>query len=122
MVDHDPDFLRLLAELLRDEGYDAAVPPDIQQPAQFVKQRRPDLLILDVIYHQMADAQTILDELELDPSTTGIPVLACSTTPAMLARLRQRANGLYTLPKPYGLDDLLRTVERILRDHPPRPK
>jgi CheY-like chemotaxis protein len=119
VVDHDPAFLHLLAELLQDEGYAAAIPPDVGQPYPFVQQWLPDLLILDVVYHRQSEALAALDQLTQDPSTSGIPVLACSTTQTMLAEVQQRRpeNALYVLLKPYDLDELLGTIERILRDY-----
>ena len=112
VTNHDPGFLTLLRDLLTDEGYEALLPPDLADPYPFVKETQPALIILDVVYRREAEALTTLDKLKLDPATTAIPVLVCTTTPKALEGVaaRQEAGDLTVLTKPFNLSDLLRAV------------
>jgi DNA-binding response OmpR family regulator len=120
VTDHDPAFLGLLQELLADEGYAAAVPPDLRDPYPFIREYRPDLIVLDLVYREEASILTVLDLLRLDPATAATPVLVCTTTPGALDGLHGReAEGLYVLTKPFDLDQLLGRLKGMLAAHPP---
>jgi CheY-like chemotaxis protein len=114
--DHDPEFLELLVDLLQGEGYDACSAPHAADVYRLVQERHPDAVILDLVYRQESEALTVLDKLTLDPETAGVPVLVCSTTPALLAALREqpRAGGLAVLAKPFDLNALLDAVRGLL--------
>src|SRR5690349_9575481 len=81
VTDHDPDFLGLLQELLREEGYEALVPPKLDDPYGFIKQAGPAAVVLDVPFRQETATLGVLDTLRLDPATAGLPVVVCSTAP-----------------------------------------
>ena len=52
MTDHDPAFLGLLQALLQDEGYEALIPPKLEDPYPFIKAVRPAAVVLDVRFRQ----------------------------------------------------------------------
>ena len=108
VTNHDPVFLGLLQTLLEEEGYEALVPPKLEEPYPYIKQVRPTAILLDVLFRQETEALTTLDKLRLDRATTGIPVVVCTTAPRELQGLEDReAEGLYLLAKPFDLDQLL---------------
>ncbi len=115
VTNHDPGLMGLLQELLTDEGYEA-LPPDPADPYPFIKEVRAALVILDVVYREEAKALTTLDKLKLDPDTTAIPVLVCTTTPGALEGVaaRQREGDLTILTKPFDLEDLLAAIRARL--------
>jgi hypothetical protein len=47
VADRDPVFLEVLRLLLRDEGYEALVPPELKDPYPFIKAARPAAVVLD---------------------------------------------------------------------------
>lgn len=118
VTNHDRGLMSLLRDLLTDEGYETRLPPDLADPYPFIKEVRPDLVILDVVYRQEAEALTTLDKLKLDPATTAIPILVCTTTPQALEGVvaRQEEADLQILSKPFDLDDLLRAVASRLAE------
>ena len=121
VTNHDPVFLSLLEQLLREEGYDARVPPKLHEPYPFIKDFRPAAVVLDVPYRQETETLVTLDLLRLDPATAAIPVVVCTTTPGALEGLVQREReGLYVLAKPFDLDRLLTVLATALRGRPPR--
>jgi DNA-binding response OmpR family regulator len=111
----------LLQELLREEGYEALVPPTPADPYPFIKEARPAAVVLDVPFRQETAALGVLDKLRLDPATAGLPVVVCSTAPRDLGGLDGReGEGLSLLAKPFDLDRLLAVLATALRGPPPR--
>jgi DNA-binding response OmpR family regulator len=121
VTNHDPAFLSLLEQLLREEGYDARVPPKLDEPYPFIKAQRPAAVVLDVPFRRETDALTTLDKLRLDPATATLPVVVCTTSPGSLDGLaRREGEGLYVLAKPFDLDRLLTVLATALRVPPRR--
>jgi DNA-binding response OmpR family regulator len=119
VTNHDPVFLGLLEELLREEGYDPRVPPKLAEPYPFIKAQRPAAVVLDVPFRQETATLTTLDLLRLDRATAAIPVVVCTATPGVLEGLvRREGEGLYVLAKPFDLDRLLAVLATALRARP----
>jgi CheY-like chemotaxis protein len=92
------------------------LPPDLHDPYPFIKERQPDLVLLDVPYRQESEALTTLDKLKLDPATTAIPVLVCTTTPEALQGIiaREQDGDIALFAKPFDLDALLSALTTLL--------
>jgi CheY-like chemotaxis protein len=115
-VNHSPEFLALIADLLEGEGYDAVVPPDLERPFAFVKAQRPDAVVLDVLFRRESESLMVLDLLALDPDTTRIPVVLCTTSLTALEGVQARAaaRGIRVLVKPFDLEELLAALRAAL--------
>ena len=48
VVDDEPDIRQLVSEILEDEGYDVAVAENAEKAKDLRRQRRPDLVLLDI--------------------------------------------------------------------------
>jgi len=121
VTNHDPVFLGLLQALLGEEGYEALVPPKLDEPYPFIKDVHPDAVVLDVPFRQETETLATLDKLRLDRATARLPVVVCTTAPGSLDGLaRREAEGLYVLPKPFDLERLLAVLATALRGRPPR--
>jgi DNA-binding response OmpR family regulator len=119
ITNHDPAFLELLRALLADEGYEALVPPKLEEPYPFITAQRPAAVVLDVPFRRETETLAMLDKLRLDPATAATPVVVCTTSPGALDGLaRREGEGLYVLAKPFDLDRLLAVLATALR--PPR--
>jgi DNA-binding response OmpR family regulator len=119
VTNHDPVFLGLLQALLGEEGYEALVPPKLDDPYPFIKAVRPAAVILDVPFRQETATLATLDKLRLDRATTRLPVVVCTATPGALDGLaRREGEGLYVLAKPFDLERLLAVLATALRGRP----
>jgi DNA-binding response OmpR family regulator len=123
VVDDDAAFVDLMREVLTDEGYRVVVSTAEEDAAAMVARARPALAILDLRMTEASSGFTILRTLRDDPSTAALPVLICS---ADVIFLRDHADelrtlGCQTLPKPFDLDTLLRTVRAMLGNAPAEP-
>ena len=117
MINDDTPFLELMEALLEgEEGYEVHVRKEWNNAYEYVKEMRPDLVILDIVMGSEERGWNILNLLTLDPETRGIPVVVCS---AAVQSLRQHApmmerHGISALAKPFDLEQLLAAVEQML--------
>jgi DNA-binding NtrC family response regulator len=117
VINDDTAFLGLMRELLQsEEGYAVSICREAERAYEFVKERQPDLVILDIRVNHEESGWTILELLTLDPVTRPIPVIVCS---AAIHSLHEHADllkqyGCEVLPKPFDLDALLTKVQKAL--------
>jgi chemotaxis family two-component system response regulator PixH len=121
IVNDDRSFIDLVAELLEDEGWEAIGLFEGNRAFEQIKEKRPDLVILDIRMEQPDTGWRILNLLMLDPETRTIPVVMCSSD---WNELRQKESwltrrGVTILPRPFDIDDLYASVESaLMRDFP----
>ncbi len=116
LINDDVPFLALMQDLL--EGYEVLVCKEGDKAYEFVRQHRPDLVLLDIRMGGEEIGWTILDLMTLDPTTRPIPVIVCSAGIHDLRAyepLLQRY-GVAILPKPFDLDALLEQVQAGLEE------
>ena len=56
VVDDDEDFASAAAKILRDAGHEVEIKLDIESAVETMEERRPDLLILDVMFPEDSTA------------------------------------------------------------------
>lgn len=125
VINDDTDFLSLMSELLTEVGeYDVEICRESDHAYQFVKEKEPDLAILDIRMEGQERGWAILECLTLDPKTKPIPLIVCSAAIRELQAHQEMLDlyGIDVLTKPFDLDLLLEKVEAALargsrRDH-----
>ncbi len=105
VVDDDEAIRQVIAEVLRDEGYDVVCAANgAQALRELQKKERPDLMLLDLMMPVMSGWE-VLEELEATEPRSRIPIVVVSA---------MGAPGVAEhLSKPLDLDDLLATVARL---------
>jgi len=117
VINDDAVFLKLMRDLLSDEGYQVVSRSGETSAYGLIKQEMPDLVILDIRIEHPESGWLTLDLIRLDPTTTRIPVLVCSADARQLREKAARLSEMRcdTIEKPFDLDDLLARVRDILR-------
>jgi CheY-like chemotaxis protein len=108
-------------DLLEDEeDFEVLIHREWDNAYEFVKEQRPDLLVLDIRIGGEERGWTILNLLTLDPITRPIPVIVCSAAIQSLHEHQAWLDkfGICALPKPFDLDTLLEMVDRVLAREP----
>ncbi len=102
-----------------DEGYEVSICKEWDPAYEFVRDKQPDLVILDITIGGQERGWTILNLLTLDPRTRPIPLIVCSAAIQSLHDHQPMLDrfGITALPKPFDLDELLTTVARALATH-----
>jgi two-component system, OmpR family, response regulator len=117
VINDDTDFLSLMSELLTEIGeYEVEVCREGNHAYQFVKEKQPDLAILDIRMEGQEAGWAILECLTLDPKTHPIPLIVCSAAIRELQAHQELLDqyGIDVLTKPFDLDLLLDKVATAL--------
>jgi CheY-like chemotaxis protein len=105
VVDDDDAIREVIAEVLRDEGYEVAVAGNGEQAlTELRKERHPDLVLLDLMMPVMSGWE-VLELIQASADLSRIPIVVVS---AMTA-----PGACEHLAKPIDLDRLLATVDRL---------
>ena len=113
VVDDEPDIRELVKEILEDEGYEVAVAENGSHARERRRERRPDLVLLD-IWMPDTDGITLLKEWTEGEGISG-PVIMMSGHGTVETAVEATRLGAYDyLEKPLSLAKLLLTVERAL--------
>ena len=112
LCDDDPELRRLLASLLRDNGYRVTPIGDGREVTRQLKQATVDLLILDV----MLPGKSGLDICREVRSTSTVPILMLTAKGSETDRVVGLELGADDyVAKPFGPNELLARVKAIIR-------
>ena len=114
VVDDTPNNLRLLAQLLSEQGYKVRVADDGPRAIESVQANLPDLILLDIIMPGM-DGYEVCRQLKADEATRDIPVIfisALDATQDIVTALT--AGGVDHITKPFQPEEVLARVKTHL--------
>ncbi len=118
IVDDEPLTRNLLRLMLERANLDILEAGDGLEALAVVAEKRPDLLILDVMMPNM-DGITVCETLRAQPETAVLPIILLSartSTEAVRKGLNAGANKYLT--KPIGREELIRSVREVLNVTP----
>ena len=113
VVDDEPDIRDLVKEILEDEGYDVATAENGQTARQALRDRKPDLVLLD-IWMPDVDGISLLKEWSENEGLPCPVVMMSGHGTVETAVEATRLGAWEFLEKPLSLAKLLVTVERAL--------
>jgi len=116
IVDDDPDLVETVCMMLEDKGYEVGKAYDGVEGKEAIKERRPDLLVLDVMMPRK-DGYKLCAELKADSATRDIPIILLTAVgEAVPTTSYTHAQGMSTeaeeyIPKPVDSKTLVEAVE-----------
>ena len=116
IVDDDPDLVETVCMMLEDKGYEVGKAYDGVEGKESIQQRRPDLLVLDVMMPRK-DGYKLCAELKADSATRDIPIILLTAVgEAVPTTSYTHAQGMSTeaeeyIPKPVDSKTLVEAVE-----------
>jgi len=119
VVDDDPDLVETVAMMLESRGFEVGRAYDGIEGEESIKERRPDLIILDIMMPRK-DGYVLCAELKGNQDTADIPVvLLTAVGEAVPTTTYTHADGMSTeaddyIPKPIDTDGLLEVVTALL--------
>ena len=114
IVDDDQDFAETIAHVLRNEGYDVQINFDTESAFQNMKNKTPDLVLLDVRMPELNGLE-VCKRLKSDPNRKHIPIIIFSAKtldPHIEEGLKAGADEYIT--KPFNSSHLLGTLRKYL--------
>jgi len=114
VIDDEPAMHQLLKVILEGDGFELVGPKEHGEAESYVRKRRPDLIILDIMMPEV-DGFEILEGLKGDEKTRHIPVIVLSVLNVEedIDRALSLGADLY-LTKPFDPSDLLEAVHSVL--------
>jgi CheY-like chemotaxis protein len=119
VVDDDPDLVETVAMMLESKGCEVGMAYDGIEGEESIKQRRPDLVILDIMMPRK-DGYVLCSELKANPETRDIPVILLTAVGEAVPSTRySHADGMATeadeyIPKPIDTESLWEAVTNLL--------
>jgi CheY-like chemotaxis protein len=118
VIDDDLAFLELMRDLLgTGEGHDVRTSADWIGSVEFISRVQPDLVILDLMMGREQIGWAVIDLLREQPATRYVPIILCSAAAGFTDGREQRlrvGGGIEFVPKPFDVDHLLDTIDRLL--------
>ena len=123
VVNDDPAFLELMADVLHDERFPATViDGDRDDAVDLVRASDPDLLIIDLrLGREELHGWEVLNEIRRDPSLSELPTIICSgdvEAMASVADAMREMPRVETLLKPFSIDALVSRIEHLASREP----
>jgi CheY-like chemotaxis protein len=115
-VNSAPEFLDLVRDLLQDEQFNVTTTNYVPRTFDQIAALQPDLLLVDLVVGIQA-GWDLLERLQFEAITRGIPVVVTSTDPGLLKRAeaeRERFGGDRYIVKPLDLDVLLEAISALI--------
>jgi DNA-binding response OmpR family regulator len=119
VVDDDPDLVETVAMMLESKGCEVGMAYDGIEGEESIKQRRPDLVILDIMMPRK-DGYILCAEMKAQEETRDIPVILLTAVGEAVPSTRySHADGMATeaddyIPKPIDTESLWGAVKNLL--------
>lgn len=110
IVDDDDGIRLTLRDILEDEGYDVFEARDGVEGLEAVEQHNPQIMLLDLNMPRMSGWELFE---RLQAARIGVPTVIM-TAGRRAADEAARLHAAASLAKPFDVDDVLTTVERLL--------
>jgi CheY-like chemotaxis protein len=110
------EFLNIIRELFQEEGFNVTTTNFAPNSFAQIEALQPDALIIDIAIGQEAGWE-LLEQLDADADTAGIPVLVVSIDPRLLAHAEAHAAryGKHRfLAKPLDLEAMLQAIQEMI--------
>jgi two-component system cell cycle response regulator DivK len=119
IVEDNERNLKLARDVLQAKGYDTMEAGTGVEGVQLAKQRKPDLVLMDIQLPGMSGIDAF-KQLRADPQTARIPVIAltASVTPSDRSQITAAGFDAF-VGKPINLREFVAAVKRLL--HSARP-
>ena len=119
VVDDDPDLVETVALMLESKGCEVGKAYDGIEGEESIKERRPDLIILDIMMPRK-DGYVLCSELKANEETRDIPIILLTAVGEAVPSTRYtHADGMATeadeyIPKPIDTEGLWGAVTSLL--------
>jgi two-component system response regulator AtoC len=115
IVDDDAQIRSLLADLLKDGGYETRQAKTAAAAVAEITKKRPDLVMMDVKLPDQ-DGLDLLRKIKREHSELDIIVMTAFGGSS--SAIKAMENGAYDyVTKPFEVDDLLATLRRVFEHH-----
>ena len=114
VVDDDAISLELMEAMLVPNGYEIITANDGSKAVAIIVEQKPDLILLDIMMPGL-DGYSTLTKIKENKTISKIPVVMLTAMGFQLNKeLALRFGAVGYITKPVDLDELLKTISRLL--------
>lgn len=118
VVDDNDDSLRIIQAVLQNNGYEVEVERNGKGALERVRQKTPELMLLDVMMPEMSGIE-VLEKLRSSPQTSRIPVILLTAKAQDEDVITGYQFGAdYYITKPFTSKQLLYGIRLVLGQQP----
>jgi two-component system alkaline phosphatase synthesis response regulator PhoP len=120
IVDDDPDFAAAIQKILTGNNYELDVAGNVEEGMRAIEEKRPDLILLDVIMEKYDDGFNMCFDLKHDDRYREIPVIIITAVTEITGlKFDPNTDGEYLeaeeyVQKPISAEVLLNKVARLI--------
>ena len=115
VVDDEPNYLIVLSELLRDEGYEVFTASDGKEALQRLEELELDLIITDMQMPVVDGLQLLQTVKDINSDLPVIMITAFAEVEKAVKAMQAGAFGY--LAKPFSNDELLVNIQKAIKHH-----
>jgi CheY-like chemotaxis protein len=119
-INNDAAVLGLFRDLLEEEGYQVTTQAYLDKELAEIERLQPDLIILDYMWSEEDNGWSMLQMLQMNPTTAPIPIILCTgavrEVEALSGHLREM--GVRVVLKPFSIYHLLDVIAEVLGPSP----
>jgi DNA-binding response OmpR family regulator len=124
IIEDDTDLVAAMKKMLENKGHNVVVAYDPEEGNAKLRQERPDLIILDVMFGSLGESKgfDFAQTIKLDKKLSAIPILMLTAinTERPSFKFSPETDGEFLpvdsfLDKPVHSEDLISKVEELLR-------
>jgi two-component system NtrC family response regulator len=115
IVDDEPNYLVVLSELLRDEGYEVFTAANGREGLQVVRNADLDLVITDMQMPEMDGMQLLTSVKEINRELPVLMITAYAQVEKAVAAMQ--AGAFSYLAKPFSNDELIVTIQKATQHY-----
>jgi len=112
VIDDDEFMLSTTCSLLNVAGFETIRTADGPQGIELYRQRKPAAVLLDLGLPSMDGLQVLKKICQIDPGAKVIVVTGYASEAA--AQAARAIGAAAFIPKPFGLNDLIKNIETVL--------
>ncbi len=117
VIDDEPANLKLLMNILTEQGYSVHPANEGELGLQFVKHTLPDLVLVDIRMPGM-DGYQVCASLKDDPTTRAIPVMFISSIDQSIDKVKAfRSGAVDYVTKPFDAEEVLARIDTHISLH-----
>jgi len=118
-INHSPDVLQLLKELLVDEGYKVTLRSHLDRDLPDINHIAPDLIMIDYMWTTSDENWSLFQLLRLNPQTRETPIVLCTGAIKEAISLNEHLSEMSVdvVLKPFDIDRLMNVIAAALERH-----
>jgi CheY-like chemotaxis protein len=123
VVNDNPEFLDLMADILHDERYPTTViDGDRDDAVELIIAAVPQVLIIDLrLGREELHGWQVLQEVRANPDLSELPTLICTGDTLAVDALQEQLSGMRrvdTILKPFSIEELLAKLQQLMAREP----